>query len=76
MGLVLLDKKRAYDFTRKPLILFGAEGRNRTDIGLPLLDFESSASTSFTTPAEKEASSLGVVSLSSLKSTRSRSFSL
>ena len=29
----------------------GAEGRNRTDTGLPLLDFESSASTNFTTPA-------------------------
>ncbi len=31
----------------------GAEGRNRTDTGLPLLDFESSASTNFTTPAYK-----------------------
>ena len=29
----------------------GAEGRTRTDTRLPLLDFESSASTSFTTPA-------------------------
>ena len=34
-----------------PLILFGTEGRNRTDMGLPPLDFESSASTYFTTPA-------------------------
>ena len=31
----------------------GAGGRNRTDTGLPPLDFESSASTSFTTPAGK-----------------------
>lgn len=31
----------------------GAEGRTRTDTGLPLLDFESSASTSFTTPAKE-----------------------
>ncbi len=29
----------------------GAGGRNRTDMELPPLDFESSASTSFTTPA-------------------------
>lgn len=29
----------------------GAEGRTRTDTELPLLDFESSASTNFTTPA-------------------------
>lgn len=33
------------------LILFGTEGRNRTDMRLPSLDFESSASTCFTTPA-------------------------
>jgi hypothetical protein len=32
-------------------LLFGAGGRNRTDTELPPLDFESSASTSFTTPA-------------------------
>lgn len=29
----------------------GAEGRNRTDMGLPPPDFESGASTNFTTPA-------------------------
>ncbi len=29
----------------------GAEGRNRTDMELPPRDFESRASTSFTTPA-------------------------
>lgn len=29
----------------------GAEGRTRTDTGSPLPDFESSASTNFTTPA-------------------------
>ena len=29
----------------------GAEGRNRTDMGVSPLDFESSASTSFTTSA-------------------------
>ena len=34
-----------------PLILCGAGGRNRTDMPLRAEDFESSASTSFTTPA-------------------------
>jgi hypothetical protein len=33
------------------LAIIGAGGRNRTDTGLPPLDFESSASTNFTTPA-------------------------
>ena len=33
-------------------IKIGAGGRNRTDIGLPLRDFESRASTCFTTPAK------------------------
>ena len=33
----------------------GAGGRNRTDMGSPPLDFESSASTSFTTPAQRDA---------------------
>lgn len=32
----------------------GAQGRTRTDTRLPLLDFESSASTSFTTWAYKK----------------------
>ncbi len=32
-------------------LTIGAGGRNRTDMELPPLDFESSASTSFTTPA-------------------------
>ena len=46
-------KKRAlpHYYWDKALKLTGAEGRNRTDMGLPPLDFESSASTSFTTPA-------------------------
>ena len=34
-----------------PLLLAGAGGRNRTDMELPPRDFESRASTSFTTPA-------------------------
>jgi hypothetical protein len=34
-----------------PDLFFGAGGRNRTDMELPPEDFESSASTSFTTPA-------------------------
>jgi hypothetical protein len=34
-------------------LIAGAGGRNRTDTGSPPLDFESSASTSFTTPAGK-----------------------
>ena len=33
------------------LDFIGTGGRNRTDMGLTPLDFESSASTSFTTPA-------------------------
>jgi hypothetical protein len=33
------------------LILFGAGARNRTGTGSPPVDFESTASTSFTTPA-------------------------
>ena len=37
--------------TDNPLILCGAGGRNRTDMPLRAEDFESSASTSFTTPA-------------------------
>ena len=35
-----------------PLDLTGAGGRNRTDTGRGPEDFESSASTSFTTPAK------------------------
>ena len=38
----------------KPRISYGAGGRNRTDMDLRPLDFESSASTSFTTPAHLE----------------------
>ena len=34
-----------------PLLLLGTGGRNRTDKGLLPEDFESSAFTSFTTPA-------------------------
>jgi hypothetical protein len=34
-----------------PLKFAGAGGRNRTDMSLRSLDFESSASTNFTTPA-------------------------
>ena len=44
-------KKELQDHTCNPLNLLGAGGRDRTDMGLPPLDFESSASTSFTTPA-------------------------
>ena len=43
---------------RKWLILGGAGGGNRTPTGLPLLDFESSASTSSTTPALSKINSL------------------
>ncbi len=35
----------------KIIAFIGAGGRNRTDTGLPPRDFESRASTSFTTPA-------------------------
>ena len=38
-------------FTYDDEIINGAGGRNRTDMELPPEDFESSASTSFTTPA-------------------------
>ena len=34
-----------------PLLLFGTGGRNRTDTESPPRDFESRASTNFTTPA-------------------------
>ena len=37
--------------TLTPYFIYGAEGRSRTDTGLPPQDFESSASTSFTTSA-------------------------
>ena len=33
----------------------GTEGRNRTDMSISPLDFESSASTSFTTPAYRKS---------------------
>ncbi len=39
----------------KPIDLIGAGGRNRTDMELPPEDFESSASTSSTTPARIES---------------------
>ena len=42
----------------------GAEGENRTPMGLPPLDFESSASTNFTTPALNEK---GMNSLSGIR---------
>lgn len=35
-----------------PLFLFGAGARNRTETGSPPRDFESRASTNFTTPAQ------------------------
>jgi hypothetical protein len=41
--------------SRKSLKKNGAGGRNRTDMELPPEDFESSASTSFTTPAWSES---------------------
>ena len=44
-------KKQGFQLITETLVLFGAEGRTRTDtISLPL-DFESSASASFTTSA-------------------------
>ena len=39
------------DSAKKAYTINGAGGRNRTDMDLHPLDFESSASTSFTTPA-------------------------
>ena len=35
----------------KPCFIIGAGGRSRTDMSISSLDFESSASTNFTTPA-------------------------
>jgi hypothetical protein len=40
-------------------IIIGAGGRNRTDMELPPEDFESSASTSFTTPARPQSNITG-----------------
>ena len=47
------NKKRPYPRYRRDKALFftGAGGRSRTDMDVNPLDFESSASTSFTTPA-------------------------
>ena len=45
-------KKGLEEKPPKPLIFHGTGGRNRTDTRSPPLDFESSASTSFTTPAQ------------------------
>ena len=38
------------------MVLFGTEGRSRTDTVLPPPDFESGASTSFATPAQRKVS--------------------
>jgi hypothetical protein len=48
------------------LIFNGAGGRNRTDMELPPADFESAASTSFTTPARSKTYT-NQISLSSKK---------
>jgi hypothetical protein len=48
-----LKKKQADDWQFISLFLFGAGGENRTRMYLRTLDFESSASTYFTTPAVK-----------------------
>ena len=45
-------KKKGSAETAKPLKLSGAGGRNRTDTPLRARDFESRASTNFTTPAK------------------------
>ncbi len=45
-------KKRVFRKNLKTLVVYGAGGRNRTDMELPPRDFESRASTSFTTPAK------------------------
>ena len=46
-GLIRLKKIKPFDF----LFFYGAGARNRTETGSPPRDFESRASTSFTTPA-------------------------
>ena len=46
------QRTRGYALSRNPLILLGTGGRTRTDTGLTPPDFESGASTSFTTPAK------------------------
>ena len=51
MRELALNEKGLRVLSHKPLIQFGAGGRNRTDMTLRSEDFESSASTSFTTPA-------------------------
>jgi hypothetical protein len=47
-----LERKRAQTKTAEPVNFPGAGGENRTRMSLRPLDFESSASTCFTTPAE------------------------
>lgn len=59
-------KKRVFRKNLKTLVVYGAGGRNRTDMELPPEDFESSASTSFTTPARTKTYT-NLLSLSSKK---------
>ena len=68
-------QKRNHILNSDYAYLTGAGGRNRTDTGSPPLDFESSASTSFTTPAGKSVYSLHSAMQSS-KSFETGSFAL
>ena len=43
------------DLIENRVVFNGAEGRNRTDTMLPSADFESAASTNFTTPAHRRS---------------------
>ena len=47
-----MDEKLYVAIRQGGNIFFGAGARNRTEMELPPEDFESSASTSFTTPAQ------------------------
>ncbi len=48
------QEKRLYGNPVKPCLFYGAGGRGRTGMPSRALDFESSASTNFTTPANSK----------------------
>lgn len=48
------NRLKAKKIGNYPIFFIGAGGRNRTDMELPPEDFESSASTNFTTPARSQ----------------------
>ncbi len=52
LGVFSKKTTKGLAYNANPLFITGAGGRNRTDTELPPRDFESRASTNFTTPAK------------------------